>query len=102
MGEGVFYSHNNQHYLGLCLDDASLYQLTGHLLQLARVAKQDLPEDLRICRGENVDFYFNFGKQAYSLPGGRKTRSLDRPICSRANMRLYRLRQEAEYFLLAT
>ena len=71
-GEGIFYSHNNQHYLGLCLDDASLYQLMGHLLQLARVAKQDLPEDLRICRGENVDFYFNFGKQAYSLPGGRK------------------------------
>ena len=68
-GTGILYSQANHHYLGLCLDDVSMYRLVGYLLQLAKVAKQDLPWDVRICRGENVDFYFNFGKPVHALPG---------------------------------
>ncbi len=65
---GIFYNHNNQYYLGVCLDKDSLKSLVQLLLQEAGIDYEILPQGQRICATEQGDFVFDFAKRSYKLP----------------------------------
>lgn len=65
---GVFYSNNNQHYLGVALDKVSLHSLVEMLLKESGVSHKLLPVGQRLCATQQGDFLFDFAKRSYKLP----------------------------------
>ena len=66
-GNGIFFSHDNHHYLATLLKSSSLQQLIGHLLMLSGVEKHSMPTDVRRRSCGELDFIFNFGPEPYTL-----------------------------------
>ena len=67
-GDGILYANRKHHYLCSCLDAVSIRKLIGYLLNKAGVPVTELPPGVRLCRTQEADFYFNFGRDDYSLP----------------------------------
>ena len=65
---GIFYKHNNQHYLAAKLDERSLGAMLEMLFKQLGIKHKQQAEGVRICSTKQGNFVFDFAKRTYKLP----------------------------------